>query len=75
VELGHFRDGLYQKSIDVHQRRLEQVQREHGDFGVFAVGAGEIAVLALEDDGVAGVPVFHHLQAAVDLARNSGAAR
>ncbi|MET8873593.1 hypothetical protein [Nocardia sp. NPDC004604] len=28
------------------ERRLEQVQREHGDFGVLSVGAGEVAVLA-----------------------------
>jgi len=31
-------------------------------------GAGQVAVLAVEDDRVAGVPLLDHLQAAVDLA-------
>lgn len=59
----------------MHQRRLEQVQGEHGHFGVLAVGAGERAVLAVVDDGVAGVPVLHHLQPAVDLPAQSSEAR
>src|SRR5258705_1631559 len=40
----------------------------YAGFGGFAVGAGQVAVLAVEYDGDAGVPVLHHLQAAMDLA-------
>src|SRR3954449_1277698 len=47
---------------------LEQVEGQHGNLGVLAVGAGKVAVLAVEDDGVAGVPVLHDLQTTVDLA-------
>jgi len=52
----------------VDEGGLEEVEGEHGDFGVLAVGAGEVAILALEDDRVSGVPGLHHLQPAVDLA-------
>ena len=68
VEFGYFQDRLDQKRVDVHEPALEQVQCEHRHFGVLTIGAGEIAVLAVEDDGVAGVPVLHHLQPAVDFA-------
>jgi hypothetical protein len=40
---------------------------------VFAVGAGEFAVLAVEDDGVGAVPVLDDLQAVVDFAAQLGA--
>jgi hypothetical protein len=40
-------DGLHEQGVDVHQRRLEQVQGEHRGLGVLAVGAGEVAVLAV----------------------------
>jgi hypothetical protein len=56
----------------VDERELEQVQGEHGDLGVLAIGAGEVAVLAVEDDGVTRVPVLDDLQAAVDLAAQLG---
>ena len=49
----------------MHQHGLKRVQREHGDFGVFAVRAGEVAVLAGEDDRVAGVPLIEN--AAIQL--------
>jgi hypothetical protein len=45
----------------MYQGGLEQVQREHGDFGVFAIRAGQVAVFAVEDHGVAGVPLLDHL--------------
>ena len=50
------------------QGALEQVQREHGDFLVLAVGAGQVAVLAVEHRPVGGVPLLDDLQALVDLA-------
>jgi hypothetical protein len=53
VELRHFQDGLNKQGVNVHQRRLQQMQGEHRDFGMFAIRAGEVAVLAVEDDGVA----------------------
>jgi len=40
---------------------------------VFAVGAGELAVLAVEDDAVGAVPVLDDLQAVMDLAAQLGA--
>ena len=63
-----FRARFGRAGVDVDQRGLQQMQSEHGHFGVFAVGAGESAVLAVEDHRVRGVPVLHDLQAAVDLA-------
>jgi hypothetical protein len=37
------------------------------DLLLVPVGAGEVALLAVEDVAVGGVPVLHHLQALVDL--------
>lgn len=51
----------------MHQRRPEQVQGEHGRFGVFVVGAGQVAVSAVEEHGVAGVPLLDDLQPAVKV--------
>ncbi|MDT7716689.1 MAG: hypothetical protein QOH09_2681 [Pseudonocardiales bacterium] len=68
MELGRFQNGLHEQGVDVHQRRLEQVKGKHPGLGVLAIGAGEVAALPIEDHGVAGVPVLHHLQPAVDLA-------
>lgn len=59
---------LVQKGIDVHHRRLQEVQGEHRHLNVLAVGTGEPGVLAVEHDGVGGVSVLHHLQPTVDLA-------
>lgn len=67
VELGDFEHGLEQERVDVHERRLEQVEAEHRGFGVFSVGSGEVAV-SVEHDAVAGVPLLDDLKAAVDLA-------
>ena len=39
---------------------------------MLAVGAGELAVLAVEEGAVGGVPVLHDLQALVDLAAQLG---
>ena len=72
VELRGLQNGLDEQRVDVHQRRLEQVQGEHRGLGVLAVRAGEVAVLAVEDHGVARVPVLHHLQPAMDLAAQLG---
>lgn len=52
----------------MHQRRLEQVQGEHGDLLGLLVGAGQIAVLAVEQVVVGGVPALHDLEPVVDLA-------
>jgi hypothetical protein len=59
-------DRLYQ--LGEHQARLEQVEREHGDLGMFAVGPGEDALAAVVDLVIGGVPVLDDLQAAVYLA-------
>lgn len=56
----------------MYEGGLQQVQGEHGDLGVFAVRPGEVAVLAVEDHRVAGVPVLHHLVPAMDLAAQFG---
>ncbi len=68
MELGYLEHGLKEQGVDVHECGLEEVQGEHGYLGVLTVGAGEVAVLAVEDHCVAGVPVLDYLQAAVDLA-------
>jgi hypothetical protein len=34
------------------QRGLEQMQGEHGDLGVLAVGAGQVAALAVVQIGI-----------------------
>ena len=39
---------------------------------MFTVGAGEVAVFAVEHDSVPGVPLFDDLQATVDLATKVG---
>jgi hypothetical protein len=46
VELRNLKNGLEQQGVDMHQRRLEQVQGEHGDFSVLAVGAGRYRRIA-----------------------------
>ena len=61
-------DALQQQGVDVDQRGLQQVQRQHADFLAVAVRAGQFAVLAVEEGAVGGVPVLHHLQPVVDLA-------
>jgi hypothetical protein len=63
-----FKDGSEEERIDVHQRRLQKVQTQHGCFGVFAVGAGEVAVFAVEHDPVSGVPLLNDLEPTVDFA-------
>lgn len=52
-------DVLEKQGVDVHQRRLEQVQRQHRDLLGLLVGAGQVAVLAIEQVVVGGVPVLH----------------
>lgn len=56
----------------MHQRGLQQMQREHGYLGVLAVRSEQVAVVAVADDVVAGVPVLHDLQPAVHLAAQRG---
>jgi hypothetical protein len=60
------------RGVDVHESGLEEVEGEHGDLGVLAVGAGEVAVFAVEQHGVGRVPVLDDLEAAVDLAAQLG---
>ena len=45
---------MQELGVDEHQARLEQVEREHGDLGVFAVGPGEDALAAVVDLVVGG---------------------
>ncbi len=66
-------DLLHQQGVDVHERGLQQMQREHAGLGVFLVRATQRAVLAVVQDGVRRVPVFYDLQSAVDLAAKAGA--
>ena len=72
MELRDLQNRLHEQCVDVHQPRLQQVQRQHRHLGMLAVPPGEIAVLAVEDDVVGGIPVLHHLQPAVDLAPQLG---
>lgn len=67
--LGH--DPLDQQGVEVHQGRLQEVEGEHGDFLVFPVGAGELAFLAVVQDGVGAVPVLDDLEPFVDLPAQS----
>ena len=60
-------DPLQQQRIDVDKSGLEQVQGEHADFLAVPVGAGQLAVLAVEKGRVGRVPVLDHLQPVVDL--------
>jgi hypothetical protein len=46
---------------------LEEVQGEHGDLLVLAVGAGQLAGLAVAEDRIRAVPVLDYLEAFVDL--------
>lgn len=46
---------------------MQEIECEHGDPGVLAVGAGEYALTAVEDLLVGGVPL-EDPQSAVDLA-------
>ncbi len=55
--VGPVEDPLHEKRVHVDEGRLEQVQSEHGDLLVLAVGAGEVAVLAVEEGAVGAVPV------------------
>jgi hypothetical protein len=48
------------------------VQGEHRDFLLFAVGAGEVLVLAVEELAVGAVPGLDDLEAFVDLAAQAG---
>jgi len=59
---------LDEDRVDVHRGGLQEVQREHRDLLGLATAAGQLGVLAVEDDGVRAVPRFHDLQALVDLA-------
>jgi len=65
VEFGNFEDGLHQHRVDVAQGGLEQMQGEQGHLGVLAIGAGEVAVLAVEDVRV--VNLYGPTEAAVDV--------
>ncbi len=67
VELWDFEHCLEKERVDVHERRLEQVESEHGGFGVFSVGSGVVAV-SVEHDAVADKLLLDDLKAAVDLA-------
>jgi len=48
------------------------MQREHRDFLLFAVGAGEVLVLAVEQFAVGAVPGLDDLEAFVDLTTQRG---
>lgn len=56
----------------MHQSELEQVRSEHGHPLGLLVGAGQVAVLAVEQVVVGGVPVLHDLEPVVDLAPQVG---
>ncbi len=45
-------DPLQEDRVEVHQRGLQQVQAQHGDLLLVAVGAGQLALLAVEDVAV-----------------------
>ncbi len=72
AQAGLCEDALDEQGVEVHERGLQKVQGEHRGLLVFAVGAGELAVLAVEDDGVGAVPVLDDLEAVVDLAPQRG---
>ena len=58
--------------LTCNDRGLQQVQREHRDLGVLAVGAGEVGVPAVEDHAVGVVPVLDDPRAGVDVAPQRG---
>jgi hypothetical protein len=59
---------LEKLGVDQDQAGLQEMECEHGDLGVLAVGADEDALAAVEDLVVGGVPVLDDVQSAVDLA-------
>ncbi|MCM2416602.1 hypothetical protein [Streptomyces sp. RKAG293] len=63
IELPQYLRGAdaQQQGVDVDQRGLHQVQGQHADLLALLVLAGEVAVLAVEQVVVGGVPVLHHL--------------
>ncbi|WSQ24586.1 hypothetical protein OG612_41570 [Streptomyces sp. NBC_01527] len=54
-------DRLEKLSADQEQAGLQEMECEHGDLGVLAVGAGEDALAAVEDLVVGGVPALDDL--------------
>ncbi|MBQ1115547.1 ATP-binding cassette domain-containing protein [Streptomyces sp. C3-3] len=60
-------DLLHQQRVDVDRGGLEQVQREHADLLGFLVRTGQVAVLAVKEVLVRGLPVLHGLEPFVDL--------
>lgn len=62
---------LHQQRVDVHQRGLEQVQREHTDLLGFLVLPAQVAFLAVEEVLVRRIPVLYHLQPLVNLLAHS----
>src|SRR5207248_613690 len=58
---------LDHQGIDIYQTDLEQVEREHADLLVLPFIAGELAALAIQNEIVGAVPVFHDVEPLVDL--------
>jgi hypothetical protein len=50
---------LDHQGVDVYQADLEQVEREHGHLLILPLIARELATLAIQDEIVGAVPVFH----------------
>ena len=57
-----------EEGVDEHERRLEEVHREHRDLEVFAVIAGQLELLAVVDEVDPAVPGFDDLAGLVDFA-------
>ena len=59
---------LKHQGVDIHQTRLEQVKREHGDFLIFEPIARDFAALTEEDEAIRAVPVLDDVQSFMDFA-------
>jgi len=55
------------RGVDEDERRLQEVDCEHRDFLVLAVVAGQLGVLAVEDEVDPAVPVLDDLSSLVDF--------
>ncbi|GAA3307929.1 hypothetical protein GCM10020219_007760 [Nonomuraea dietziae] len=58
---------LDQVGVEVGDGGGDEVQRQRGDFNVFAVVACQVAGLAVEQVLAGGIEVLHHIQTLVDL--------
>jgi hypothetical protein len=67
AQAGFGKDLLDDERVDEDERGLEEMHPEHRDLLVFAVGAGELGVLAVEDELHAAVPMLNHLDSTGDV--------